>query len=68
MIINDILDLFKVDVGMMKLNFEWFYIWLLIEDVNELVLIMVIVKCLEFNYVVEEDVLVWVKGDKVCIC
>lgn len=68
MIINDILDLFKVDVGMMKFNYEWFYVWLFIEDVNELVLIMVIVKCFEFNYFVEFDVLVWVKGDKVCIC
>lgn len=36
MIINDILDLSKVDAGMMKLNHEWFHTRALIEDVNEL--------------------------------
>lgn len=65
MIINDILDLSKVDAGMMKLNFEWFHTRSLIEDVNELVSTMAIAKRLELNYVVEEDVPSWVKGDKV---
>lgn len=65
MIINDILDLSKVDAGMMKLNFEWFHTRSLIEDVNELVSTMAIAKGLELNYVVEEDVPSWVKGDKV---
>ncbi|KAI1873368.1 hypothetical protein JX265_004990 [Neoarthrinium moseri] len=67
MIINDILDLSKVDAGMMKLNFEWFHTRSLIEDVNELVSTMAIAKRLELNYVVEEDVPSWVKGDKVRI-
>ncbi|KAK0634847.1 hypothetical protein B0T17DRAFT_502449 [Bombardia bombarda] len=65
MIINDILDLSKVDAGMMKLNHEWFHTRSLIEDVNELVSTMAIAKRLELNYVVEEDVPAWVKGDKV---
>ncbi|KAI1506610.1 hypothetical protein F5X99DRAFT_10622 [Biscogniauxia marginata] len=67
MIINDILDLSKVDAGMMKLNFEWFHTRSLIEDVNELVSTMAIAKRLELNYIVEENVPSWVKGDKVRI-
>lgn len=65
MIINDILDLSKVDAGMMKLNFEWFHTRSLIEDVNELVSTMAIAKRLELNYIVEEDVPMWIKGDRV---
>ncbi|KAI0401379.1 hsp90-like protein [Xylaria palmicola] len=64
MIINDILDLSKVDAGMMRLKFEWFHTRSLIEDVNELVSTMAIAKRLELNYIVEEDVPSWVKGDK----
>ncbi|KAK4240234.1 hypothetical protein C8A03DRAFT_31620 [Achaetomium macrosporum] len=67
MIINDILDLSKVDAGMMKLSYEWFHTRSLIEDVNELVSTMAIAKRLELNYVVEEDVPAWVKGDRVRI-
>ncbi|KAF6811087.1 histidine kinase hhk2p [Colletotrichum plurivorum] len=67
MIINDILDLSKVDAGMMKLKYEWFHTRSLIEDVNELVSTMAIAKRLELNYVVEENVPAWVKGDKVRI-
>jgi len=67
MIINDILDLSKVDAGMMKLKFEWFHTRSLIEDVNELVSTMAIAKGLELNYLVEADVPPWVKGDKVRI-
>ncbi|KAL6400639.1 hypothetical protein AUP68_16352 [Ilyonectria robusta] len=65
MIINDILDLSKVDAGMMKLKYEWFHTRSLIEDVNELVSTMAIAKRLELNYLVEADVPAWVKGDKV---
>ncbi|EFW98618.1 sensor histidine kinase response [Grosmannia clavigera kw1407] len=65
MIINDILDLSKVDAGMMKLSFEWFHTRSLIEDVNELVSTMAIGKGLELNYIVEADVPGWVKGDRV---
>jgi PAS domain S-box-containing protein len=67
MIINDILDLSKVDAGMMKLKYEWFHTRSLIEDVNELVSTMAVAKRLELNYVVEEAVPAWVKGDKVRI-
>ncbi|KAF7548994.1 hypothetical protein G7046_g8483 [Stylonectria norvegica] len=67
MIINDILDLSKVDAGMMKLKYEWFHTNSLIEDVNELVSTMAIAKRLELNYLVEADVPAWVKGDKVRI-
>ncbi len=67
MIINDILDLSKVDAGMMKLKYEWFHTRSLIEDVNELVSTMAIAKRLELNYIVEENVPSWVKGDKVRI-
>lgn len=67
MIINDILDMSKVDAGMMKLKYEWFHTRSLIEDVNELVSTMAIAKRLELNYLVEEDVPAWVKGDKVRI-
>jgi nitrogen-specific signal transduction histidine kinase len=67
MIINDILDLSKVDAGMMKLSYEWFHTSSLIEDVNELVSTMAISKRLELNYVVDEDVPDMVKGDRVRI-
>ncbi|KAL1901474.1 hypothetical protein Sste5346_001881 [Sporothrix stenoceras] len=67
MIINDILDLSKVDAGMMKLSFEWFHTRSLIEDVNELVSTMAIAKRLELNYIVDDDVPSWVKGDRVRI-
>jgi nitrogen-specific signal transduction histidine kinase/CheY-like chemotaxis protein len=67
MIINDILDLSKVDAGMMKLSYEWFHTSSLIEDVNELVSTMAISKHLELNYVVDEDVPPMVKGDRVRI-
>ncbi|KAJ6780955.1 hypothetical protein PWT90_06018 [Aphanocladium album] len=67
MIINDILDLSKADAGMMKLNFEWFRARSIMEDVNELVSTMAISKGLELNYLVEADVPLWVKGDKIRI-
>lgn len=67
MIINDILDLSKVDAGMMKLKHEWFHTRALIEDVNELVSAMAIARRLELNYLVDEDVPTYIKGDKVRI-
>ncbi|KAG6007898.1 hypothetical protein E4U21_005376 [Claviceps maximensis] len=67
MIINDILDLSKVDAGMMKLKYDWFHTRSLLEDVNELVSTMAIAKRLELNYLIETDVPTWVKGDKVRI-
>ncbi|CAK7274670.1 hypothetical protein SEPCBS57363_006282 [Sporothrix epigloea] len=65
MIINDILDLSKVDAGMMKLSREWFHTRSLIEDVNELVSTMAVAKRLELNYIVDNDVPSFVKGDRV---
>ncbi|CAK7267396.1 hypothetical protein SEPCBS119000_002525 [Sporothrix epigloea] len=65
MIINDILDLSKVDAGMMKLSLEWFHTRSLIEDVNELVSTMAVAKRLELNYIVDNDVPSFVKGDRV---
>lgn len=64
MIINDILDISKVDSGMMKLNFEWLHPSSLIEDVHELLSTMAIQKGVELNYVVDADVPSMVKGDK----
>jgi len=63
-IINDILDLSKVDAGMMKLSYEWFHTRSLVEEVNEMVSTMAITKRLELNYVVDIDVPEMVKGDK----
>ena len=65
LVINDILDLSKVDAGMMKLSYEWFHIRSLIEDANELLSTMAIQKRLELSYIIDEDVPPIVKGDKV---
>lgn len=67
MIINDILDLSKIDAGMMRLSYDWLHMRSLIEDVNELVSTMAIAKRLELSYIIEDDVPAWVKGDKVRI-
>lgn len=63
-IINDILDLSKVDAGMMKLSYDWFHPRSLVEEVNEMVCTMAITKRLELNYIVDNDVPEMVKGDK----
>ncbi|KAG9244302.1 hypothetical protein BJ878DRAFT_567680 [Calycina marina] len=63
-IINDILDLSKVDAGMMKLSHEWFHFRSLVEEVNEMVSTLAITKRLELNYVVDTEVPEMVKGDK----
>ena len=65
MVINDILDLSKVEAGMMRLNSTWFRIHSLIEDANELLSTMAIQKQLELNYIVEENVPLVVGGDRV---
>lgn len=64
-VINDILDLSKVEAGMMRLNSEWFRIHSLIEDANELLSTLAISKNLELNYIVEEDVPPIICGDRV---
>lgn len=63
-IINDILDLSKVDAGMMKLSYNWFHTRSLVEEVNELLYSLAITKRIELNYVVDEEVQEMVKGDK----
>jgi signal transduction histidine kinase len=63
-LINDILDLSKVEAGMIKLSPEWMHLPSLIEEVNDLSMGLAIQKGLELNYLVDEDVPSSVKGDK----
>ncbi|KAI9842420.1 MAG: hypothetical protein M1837_007165 [Sclerophora amabilis] len=63
-IVNDILDLSKIEAGMMTLSFDWFCIRSMIESVNDAVSSVAIKKRLELNFVVEEDVPLMVKGDQ----
>jgi signal transduction histidine kinase len=63
-LINDILDLSKVEAGMIKLTMEWLHIPSLLEEVNDLNMGLAVQKGLELNYLVEEGVPSMVKGDK----
>ncbi|CAI6334573.1 unnamed protein product [Periconia digitata] len=63
-LINDILDLSKVEAGMIKLTMEWLHLPSLLEEVNDLNMGLAIQKGLELNYLMEEDVPSMVKGDK----
>ncbi|KAK8154761.1 putative histidine kinase HHK2p [Phyllosticta citrichinensis] len=63
-LINDILDLSKVEAGMITLSMDWLHIRSLIEEVNDLTSAMAINKGLELNYIVEEEVPSMVKGDR----
>ncbi|KAG9186240.1 hypothetical protein G6011_02796 [Alternaria panax] len=63
-LINDILDLSKVEAGMIKLSMEWLHLPSLLEEVNDLNMGLAIQKGLELNYVVDEGVPAEVKGDK----
>jgi PAS domain S-box-containing protein len=65
MVINDILDLSKVESGKMTLTSAWFHVRQLVEEVNELLSSMAISKNLELNYIIESDVPTWVKGDRI---
>lgn len=64
-VINDILDLSKVEAGMMKLAREEFPVRAMVEDAVELLSTLAISKKLELNYLVEEDVPEIVIGDRV---
>jgi signal transduction histidine kinase len=64
-VINDILDLSKVEAGMMRLNREWFRMRSLIEDAHELLSTMAIAKDLELNFIVDTDVPIVLSGDRV---
>jgi len=63
-LINDILDLSKVEAGMITLQMEWMHVRSLIEEVNDLTSALAIDKGLELNYLVTEDVPSMVKGDR----
>ncbi|KAF3086579.1 hypothetical protein TWF102_010985 [Orbilia oligospora] len=65
MVINDILDLSKVEAGMMRLGEEWFGVRALVEDAQELLSTMAISKELELNYLVENGVPDVVRGDRI---
>lgn len=63
-LINDILDLSKVEAGMITLNMDWLHIRSVIEEVNDLTSTLALDKGIELNYMVEDDVPSMVKGDK----
>ncbi|KAI9784397.1 MAG: hypothetical protein M1816_000868 [Peltula sp. TS41687] len=63
-IVNDILDLSKIEAGMMSLTSDWFHIRSTIEAVNDALSAQAINKGLELNYIVEDDVPPTVKGDQ----
>jgi signal transduction histidine kinase len=63
-LINDILDLSKVEAGMIKLTPEWLHLPSLLEEVNDLNMGLAIQKGLELNYLMDEGVPLMVKGDK----
>lgn len=65
MVINDILDLSKVESGKMTLAYEWFKVRRLVEETNELLSSMAMSKNLELNYVINDRVPVWIKGDRI---
>ncbi|KAI9800652.1 MAG: hypothetical protein M1825_003974 [Sarcosagium campestre] len=63
-IVNDILDLSKIEAGMMTLAHAWFNVHAMIESVIDAVSPWAINKRLELNYIVEADVPFMVKGDE----
>ncbi|OBZ87070.1 Peroxide stress-activated histidine kinase mak1 [Choanephora cucurbitarum] len=64
-VINDILDLSKVEAGMMKLEWEPFSLITMIEDANELLSTLAIQKSLELSFWIDDDVPDVVIGDRV---
>jgi len=63
-LINDILDLSKVEAGMITLSMDWLHIRSVIEEVNDLTSTLALDKGIELNYLVEGEVPPMVKGDK----
>lgn len=64
-VINDILDLSKVEAGMMKLLSEPFSLVGMMEDANELLSTLAIQKGLELSFWVDDDVPAVVNGDRI---
>lgn len=62
-LINDILDLSKVEAGMIKLTTDWFPFRGIVEGVTDLQAAIALEKGIEVNYLVEEDVPGRLKGD-----
>ncbi|KAK3805396.1 MAG: hypothetical protein JOS17DRAFT_692935 [Linnemannia elongata] len=64
LVINDILDLSKVEAGMMKLEMEPFSVHAMTEGANELLSTLAIQKGLELGFLVEDEVPEVVVGDR----
>ncbi|KAI9246532.1 hypothetical protein BY458DRAFT_77041 [Sporodiniella umbellata] len=64
-VINDILDLSKVEAGMMKLEREPFNLITMIEDTNELMSTLAIQKNLELSFWIDDDIPNVIVGDRV---
>lgn len=64
-VINDILDLSKVEAGMMKLEWEPFNLVTTIEDTNELMSTLAIQKNLELSFWIDNDIPNVIVGDRV---
>ncbi len=62
-LINHILDLSKVEAGMVELKYEWFHVRSMIEDVNDVTSLKANEKLLELSYMADDDVPPMVKGD-----
>ena len=63
-LINDILDLSKVEAGMISLNMDWLSIQSVVEEVNDMLSTLASEKGLELNYVLADDIPLTVKGDR----
>lgn len=62
-LINDILDLSKVEAGMIKLTPDWLQLRSVVEAVTDLQAATALEKGIEVNYLVEPDVPTTLKGD-----
>lgn len=63
-LINDILDLSKVEAGMIVLNMDWLNLRSIIEEVDDLTAALATDKGIELNYIIEDDVPRITKGDR----
>lgn len=63
-LINDILDLSKVEAGMINLSHDWFQVRSLVEEITDFNASLAAAKGLELNYIIDEDVPPIVKGDR----